>query len=441
MNLIARASAVIGVATALLVTAAPGLAATADRPDWKADLAFLKRELPARHKNLFFQVDRAEFERRIDALEHELPQLDDVSVALRLQQIIVSMGDDHSTANWLQLPSTTKPEIIPLQLYWYPDGWRIIGTSDARKELLGRKLVALNGTPMPEVEARVATLISEHPTVVKASMPNVILLAPALRLLGLLRDDALILRTENDAGQALETTLSIRAEARREMPKLVRFTPNKVPMALSDQRSILWTRVITGEKIFYVQYNRCEGREVAERLGDKNAAKLPSLAALFDRTFEELKTALEKGTVDTLVFDVRHNAGGASDFGTAFAERVAKLPGLKEPGHVYVIIGRRTFSSAIINAGDFKRLFGAVLVGEPTSGTPNHYGETNKFVLPSSGLPITYSTKYFGQPGEKLEPFVPDVPAESSFADYRDGKDRPMYTIVARCNARRKSGP
>jgi uncharacterized protein (TIGR03437 family) len=81
-----------------------------------------------------------------------------------------------------------------------------------------------------------------------------------------------------------------------------------------------------------------------------------------------------------------------------------------------VIIGRRTFSSAIINALAMKR--GPVtLVGEPSGGSPNSYGEVKTLVLPNSRLNVSYSTRYFFM-GVPDGPLVPDVAVPTYSADY-----------------------
>ncbi len=50
------------------------------------------------------------------------------------------------------------------------------------------------------------------------------------------------------------------------------------------------------------------------------------------------------------------------------------------------------------NAILFKQLqTNPILVGEPTGGKPNSYGEISSFLLPNSGLVVNYSTKYFEQ--------------------------------------------
>lgn len=126
---------------------------------------------------------------------------------------------------------------------------------------------------------------------------------------------------------------------------------------------------------------------------------------------------------------MRFNSGGNSVQGTAFIEKLAKYleanPGVK----TYVVLGRNTFSSAILNTMDFKRLTNAVFVGEETAGKPNHFGEVRRFQLPNSQLTVTYSTKYFKITDENVNTIAPDVPIEMSFSDLVKGID-PVYEWI-----------
>jgi Peptidase family S41 len=73
---------------------------------------------------------------------------------------------------------------------------------------------------------------------------------------------------------------------------------------------------------------------------------------------------------------------------------IQATPSLNRADVFYVLIGRRTFSSAMMNALQLREQTNATLVGEPTGGTPNSYGEVLSFRLPFSNLVIGYSTKY-----------------------------------------------
>ncbi len=63
--------------------------------------------------------------------------------------------------------------------------------------------------------------------------------------------------------------------------------------------------------------------------------------------------------------------------------------GIDQRGKIFVVIGRRTFSSGLLNAHDLAARTRAILIGEPTGGKPNSYGEVESFTLPRSGLRAT----------------------------------------------------
>jgi hypothetical protein len=89
-----------------------------------------------------------------------------------------------------------------------------------------------------------------------------------------------------------------------------------------------------------------------------------------------------------------------------------------------VIIGRTTYSSALQNAITLSREFQATLIGEPTGGKPNHYGEVRNFVLPNVGLRVGYSTRYWlNYPDADPLTLEPDVRAEPTFVDLLAGRD------------------
>ena len=71
-----------------------------------------------------------------------------------------------------------------------------------------------------------------------------------------------------------------------------------------------------------------------------------------------------------------------------------------------------------------------ILVGEPTGGKPNSYGEVRSFRLPNSGLRVMYSTKYF-QMLETDPPAVePDITVELTAADRFGGHDPVLARIL-----------
>lgn len=161
-----------------------------------------------------------------------------------------------------------------------------------------------------------------------------------------------------------------------------------------------------------------------EELQGKSSS-LPSFLEFGNKVFD----IIQNMPVKKFIFDLRFNGGGSSIQGTEFVSKLSGYPISKQDKRIYVVIGRQTFSSAIINAMDFKHRTKAIFVGEETGGKPNHFGEVRNFQLPSSKLIINYSTKYFTESKEDLKSIKPDVIIEPSFSDYKKGLD-PVYEWI-----------
>jgi C-terminal processing protease CtpA/Prc len=98
---------------------------------------------------------------------------------------------------------------------------------------------------------------------------------------------------------------------------------------------------------------------------------------------------------------------------------------------VFAIIGKKTGSSAILNSMQLKRELGAIFIGKPTGGKPNHYGDVKYFGLPNSEISIQYSTKYFKVSEKNQLSIIPDIRVKDVSKDYFAGKDPVMKTILS----------
>jgi C-terminal processing protease CtpA/Prc len=92
-------------------------------------------------------------------------------------------------------------------------------------------------------------------------------------------------------------------------------------------------------------------------------------------------------------------------------------------------VGRKTSSEAVINAVDFMKYAGVVVVGEESGGRPNHFGEVRRFVLPESGLIVSHSTRYFALMEEDLPAISPDIDAPETYEQYIEGVDPALEAV------------
>ena len=189
------------------------------------------------------------------------------------------------------------------------------------------------------------------------------------------------------------------------------------------------------------------GVEMSER--DRWAADLDYLAKELPTRHTNLffKIASEKFQADVAALKARIPKLGRAQFLAEMARLVAGVGDssildpfigelaaaneINRKGRLFVVVGRRTFSSAILNALDLRKKTEAVFYGEPTGGKPDHYGEIQTLTLPHLGLEVSYSTKYF-QHAEGDEPsLIPDVPIELTLDDYLALRDPVLDAILA----------
>jgi hypothetical protein len=387
--------------------------------DWSSDVDFLAQELPKKHYDFFTVKGKNEFLTGLKKIRSTSIDLTDLDMAIRLQQLIAGFGDSHTRINYGQLIDRNK--ILPLHLAWFKDGLFILRTTHENNQILGHQILSVNGTPLKTITDSLATLITvDNEAIVKVEVPRLFSLTEILAHFGFAREPEVELMLKDLKGVIKPYRIK---PAQLSRGNAETYKSDSLALCFKNETIFFIDYYLATDKVYYLQYNKCSGKEVELQYGSaKNAEKLPSFKEFEDKVFQTLKNA----SVEKIVFDMRFNAGGNSTQGTAFIEKLAGYLEKNPETKLYVIVGRNTFSSAILNAMDFKRLTKAVFVGEETAGKPNHFGEVRSFQLPNSGIKVNYSTKYFKRTDETANTIMPDIKLEPSFLEYSKGID-PAY--------------
>lgn len=393
-----------------------------DKPiDWSADLEYLKMELPKKHVKLYHLKDENYFIQGIDRIKEAGESASDFEKVIRLQQLIASMGDSHTKTGWMNF--VDKGSILPLQLMWFRDGVFIQATNVENQGILGNTINALNGTPLSVIADSMGSLFTlDNAAVIKNEFPRSLPFVQLLRYFRFTRSDTVELQLQNQKGEQWTYTIKPSVLTRQN-----RRTFQVDPLALfyKNSRSLFTDSILKADNNYYIQYNQCVSREFPPQGYAGKPENLPSFTEFKNKILDNIS----KNDFDKVVFDVRFNGGGNSQPGTELVTELAAIKKLNKKGKIYVIVGRQTFSSAIINVMDFKNLTKAILVGEETEGKPNHFGEIKIMTLPNSGLKIQYSTHYFKRTNTDLKTITPDQVTESSIQDFKQGLD-PAYEWI-----------
>lgn len=406
---------------------------------WQQDVRYLGTQLPRLHIDAFHTTDREAFERAIVTLDTAVPEMSDIEIVLEILRIVASIGDAHTRA---VPPSSMAINLYPLRLRWLKDGFYVTGAVGAYQDTVGTKVVQIGDAPIEDVFDAVAPFVAHETEIGLRDGVWLYLLSPEiLHTLGVLGDTQPGRYTfERPDGTRL--ALDLAAVSVDEYFGIAETLPAGTPLYRQRPEEIYWFEHLADDQMVYLHYRRCEDIE-----------SLP-----FSDVVGEVFALVDAQNVTRLVIDIRDNGGGDSEHIRPLLKELAQRPALDQEGHLFVIVGRGTYSSAMLNAVELDHETNAVFVGEPPASVPNHYGQVASFVLPNSHVRIDYSTKHFPMTrlaaGERLstgdwlgvlgytsarfpfgdggsDPFVPDVPVEPAIADYLTGRDPALEEILA----------
>jgi hypothetical protein len=382
---------------------------------WQQDLDTLSTQLPRLHPNLFFQVNRSEWTGAVAQLRGLIPQLTDVQVMAGLARVTAMVRDGHTNLFLTQRNSTFH--LLPLQMRWFEDGLFITGAGPGYPRALGARVVQIGDVPLDQTYMLIGGIIShENDSWVREISPLYLVDADLLQGLGITASNVSVPFVLEDRNGRFTLDIASLAPGTTATSTL-QPDPNTgfTPFWRQHTDRNYWFTYVPSSKLLYFAYNVCR---------EQNDLSFALFNDLLWQTFDT-------NPVETFVLDLRNNTGGNSSIINPFVAsgmaRLDRLVGVRTA----VIIGRRTFSAAITDAIGFKQ--GPVyLVGEPSGGSPNSYGEVLSFVLPNSNLTVSYSTKHFSFPGYPDGPLMPDVPVRSYSVDYFSRHDPFLAAVLAR---------
>lgn len=202
---------------------------------------------------------------------------------------------------------------------------------------------------------------------------------------------------------------------------------NETPPVFTNYREDYYNyKFLEDNKTLYIQFNQCMDQPGRETLAEFTA-KLEKTIASMD--------------LDRCIVDVRNNDGG-SPVWNDLLKMLKTNRTFNQHGHLFVLIGRRTFSSAVVFATRLQLQTSAIFVGEPTGQGYNFYSRPDLIELPHSRLPFSVSRHLTvaGLPFDKRKVINPDIPVEYSVSDFLEGSDPVLKTALTYVPYHKTSG-
>lgn len=374
---------------------------------WQADLQYLAKELPRRHKNAFHTVSREQFEKSVADLNARIPNLQPHEIIVGLMGIVASVSDAHTELSGFG----NGFHRFPLSVYWFGKELRVTRIASAFKRGAGARVVQIGDVTIDEVATRIDQVVAhENDYWVRLLDAGYMTYAEILQSLKIIPDLKAARWTFEDS-EGARFSLDVQTVAPDAKINWVSASP-ELPLYRQRPDQQFWFTYLPEAQTVYVNFRGYRDE--------------------FDKHADELLASIKENSPKRVVIDVRQNRGG--DFTKVRGRLMPSLKqnsSLRKPGGLFIITGRATLSAAVVNTIDFRKDMNAIVVGEPTGGRPNGYSEHGEFKLPNSTLVVSYSSRYYKFQEQDTPAVMPDKLIEPDWQAYKAGRDPVMEWILA----------
>lgn len=413
-----------------LLAAVPHLVTSDEARAWREDLAVLADQLPRRHKNAFARMTSTQFNAAVQQLSDRIPEMRREDIIVEMARIVAMVRDAHTAIQGLLYQSPAQFHYIPAGLYLFKDGLYVYSADARYRNAVGGQVVRIGNKSADEAIAAVAPLISaDNEMAVKERAPLYLESPEVLRAVGLIdRVDRIPFVIRKDGRTTTVTFGSLPApkptndnwalgQRFSKLPNWIDArSKTSSPLWLRDPTQYFWHTFLPESGTLYAQLN-----DVANKENETVAAWV-----------EQLQAKLQDDDVKRFILDLRWNTGGNNYLNKPLLLALVKSQRVNRPGRLFVVIGRRNFSAAQNLINDLANYTDAIFVGEPTASTPNFFGDSTGITLPNSKLVVRASTLWWqdADPRDRRKWTAPDLAAELSFDDYRNGRDPALDLIL-----------
>ncbi|MCK5117346.1 MAG: hypothetical protein KAR44_12155 [Candidatus Aegiribacteria sp.] len=377
---------------------------------WETDLQWLADSLPGLHYNLFMYEPEDTLLNRLSRLEQNLDNLSDMETVMEMTRVLASMHCSHTGIAFWTYGDWTA---YPISVMWLDEGLYVTAIDAEYSELIGSRLIEYGVSPAVGAAAAMSEMFPATNDVVRRTRAeNFMMLAYPMEALGFGNVDSLVSFTFLEAaGDTVIVQFEAVDQSTVNMESFHDCESVILPLWLGSD-NFYWFSYLSERRMLYCAYNSCA------LMDDYH----------IDDYVEDLRECTDSSNIDAVVVDLRRNSGGNS---MVAAPLINWLRELSENSDIqlYLIIGRWTYSSGILNAIEISEIPGVMVFGENTGGAPNHLGEVRTAQLPWSGLSVSYPTKYFKRVEGEGSTMRPDVRIPLDAGMLFEGQNRILDAI------------
>lgn len=381
------------------ISTTPTIVNIADATElWREDLQFLAEVLIKNHREPFRTIPEQQFNAAVADLNDRIPSLTDQQIVFSFIQLTAMIRDGHTFITPLQ--DGLDFHMYPLRLYWFSDGLHIIDARTPYQDSIGKRVLSIGAFTVNEAyELIKPTISSDNELSALAIAPIRMILAEELLALGIIPD----LNTpefvlEDASGN--QSTLNLApisisdyrewvypkqpprgiSSAYDEITFVSGLPQQEEPLYLSHRSDkFFWMTYLEDSDTLYIQYNFVLGSSESQSI------------SAFSKEVGDVARARKPKQV---IVDLRHNPGGEIQSSFSLERALRDTPEINQPGKLFVIIGRDTYSAASWFALRLAEGTNAIFVGESMGGGRVTGGGSRRINLPNSQIQIYISSEW-----------------------------------------------
>ena len=395
---------------------------------WQEDVRWMQQKIMNDYRPLFHKISLDEWNKHVDDLYHEIPEMENHEVMVGIAEAIAKFGYGH-TAFWLtawRYNRLVDFHQMPYNLYWFTDGVYVQGVHQHFEEALGAKVIKVGNLPIMEALDAVRPVVSaENDQFFKAHGLHYLGVPEVLHAKGVIDDLSMVTLTLDKGGKQFEMSFTPRPS--EQLPGHYGLIQSQgewldsrpqvdTPYWLKHLDKKYYMEYLEKEKVVYVRQSEVQDEE------DEN------IEQFYGRVFD----FIENNDVEKLVMDLRLNSGGNNYKNKPVVTGLIRCEKINQAGKLFVILGRRTFSACQNLVNELENYTEAIFVGEPTAENVNFFGDSRTERLPNSDLPLRLSYLWCQDkdPRDTREWTPPHIAIEMSSSDYKSNHDPVLDYIL-----------
>jgi len=393
--------------------------------DWQSDLKFLQQTVHSDYAFLFKKVTADKFDAEVEKLYRQMAQLQDHERVAGIARLVSMFKYGHTSMGWRDAP--VKYHVVPLNFYWFKEGVFIEGADKKYESLAGAKLIKVEGKSVEEALASVRPLVpAENDQYFKAYGLDFLTIPEALNAQGVSAQlkNSVTFTFQKDGktfDQAIDAVDGFR------FPRQYGFADTQKGWVSVRDQSTFPLYIKNLDRVYYYEYLP-ESKTLYVRQSQIQDDPKENIPAFYKKVFD----FIDKNDVEKLVLDVRLNGGGNNYKNKPVVTGIIASKKINQPGKLFVIIGRRTFSACQNLVNELQNYTNAVFVGEPTAENINFYGDTRRIELPNTKIPVFLSFAWWQDKPqwENDDWLAPQLATDLTIEDYKTNKDPALQACL-----------